>query len=81
MQASIKRSNWKNKPKKSYSVYEYKVKGLADKFKEEEFLTITGIQNEIEKVDKYRISQFIRPLIKAIEHFMKWNGLITIRPR
>jgi len=73
------------KPKKSYSVYEYKVKGLTDKFKEEELLKIAGIQNEIEKVDKYRISQLLRPLIKNNRAFyeVKWINYNknTIEPR
>ena len=34
-----------------YSVYEYKLKGLKDKFKEEELLKIDGIpQNKIVKI-------------------------------
>ena len=40
-----------------YSVYEYKLNGLKDKFKEEELLKVDGIpQNKIVKIEKFKIS-------------------------
>jgi len=73
------------KPKKMYSVYEYKVKGLTDRFKEEELLKIEGVQNEIEKIEKYRISQLIKPVIKNNKAYyeVKWINYKknTIEPR
>jgi hypothetical protein len=64
-------------PKKSYSVYEYKLKGLKDKFKEEELLKVDGIpQNKILKVNKFVISKLIKPLIKnnVAYYEVMWKG-------
>ena len=74
------------KPKKSYSVYEYKLKGLKDKFKEEELLKVDGNpQNKILKVNKFVISKLIKPLIKDDEAYyeVKWKGFkeTTTEPR
>ena len=45
------------KPKKSYSLYEYKLVEFKDRFKEEELLKIVGNpQNKIIKVNKFVIS-------------------------
>ena len=43
------------KPKKSYSVFEYKVEGFPDRFKEEEeLLKVVGEpQNKIMRVEKF----------------------------
>jgi hypothetical protein len=39
-----------------YSVYEYKLKGLKDKCKEEKLLKVDGIpQNKTVKIDKFEI--------------------------
>ena len=65
------------KPKKSYTVYEYKVEGLKDRFKEEELLKIVGDpQNKIEKVEKFVISKFIKPVIKDNREYyeVQWKG-------
>ena len=65
------------KPLKAYSVYEYKLKGLKDKFKEEELLKIQGEpQNKIIKVNKFVISQIVKPVIKnnVIHYEVKWKG-------
>jgi hypothetical protein len=65
------------KPQKSYSVYEYKLKGLKDKFKEEELLKVDGIpQNKILKLNKFVVSKLIKPLIKNNEAFYEvmWKG-------
>jgi len=49
------------KPKKSYSVYEYKLDEFKDRFKEEELLKIVGNpQNKIIKVNKFVISKLIK---------------------
>ena len=49
------------KPKKSYSVYEYKLDEFKDRFKEEELLKIVGNpQNNIIKVNKFVISKLIK---------------------
>ena len=74
------------KPKKSYSVYEYKLKGLKDKFKEEELLRVDGNpQNKILKVNKFVISKLIRPLIKNDKAYYEvmWKGYkeTTTEPR
>ena len=53
------------KPLKVNSVYEYKLKALKDKFKEEELLKADGIpKNKIVKIEKFEISKLIKPLIK-----------------
>ena len=65
------------KPKKSYTVYEYKVEGLKDRFKEEELLKIVGEpQNKIERVEKFVISKFIKPVIKDNREYyeVQWKG-------
>ena len=68
------------KPKKTYSVYKYKVEGLKDRFKEEELLKVVGDpQNKIEKVQKFVISKLIKPIIKDKKNIMKCNGKVTVR--
>ena len=65
------------KPKKSYSVYEYKVEGLKDRFKEEELLKVVGDpQNKIEKVQKFVISKLVKPVIKDNKEYyeVQWKG-------
>jgi len=53
------------KPKKSYSVYEYKVEGFPDRFKDEELLKVVGeLQNKIMRVEKFVISKLIKPVIQ-----------------
>jgi hypothetical protein len=74
------------KPLKAYSVYEYKLKGLKDKFKEEELLKVVGDpQNKIIKVNKFIISNLIKPVIKnnIIHYEVKWKGFkeTTLEPR
>jgi len=74
------------KPKKPYSVYEYKVEGLKDRFKEEELLKIVGEpQNKIQKVQKFVISKLIKPVIKDNKEYyeVQWKGYRerTLEPR
>ena len=74
------------KPKKSYSVYEYKVEGLKDRFKEEELLKVVGDpQNKIEKVQKFIISKLVKPVIKDNKEYyeVQWKGYreTTLEPR
>ena len=74
------------KPKKSYSVYEYKLNEFKDRFKEEELLKIVGNpQNKLLKVDKFVISKLLRPVIKDNkEHYeVQWKGYreTTFEPR
>ena len=71
---------------KSYSVYEYKLKGLNDKFKEEELLKVDeNPQNKIMNVDKFSISKIIKPVINdnVIYYEVKWKGYneTTLEPR
>jgi len=75
-----------NKPKKSYTVYEYKVEGLKDRFKEEELLKIVGDpQNKIEKVQIFVISKLVKPVIKDNKEYyeVQWKGYheTTFEPR
>jgi uncharacterized protein YoxC len=74
------------KPKKPYSVYEYKVEGLKDRFKEEELLKIVGDpQNKIQKVQKFVISKLVKPVIKDNKEYyeVQWKGYrdTTLEPR
>ena len=74
------------KPKKPYSVYEYKVEGLKDRFKEEELLKIIGEpQNKIQKVQKFVISKLVKPVIKDNKEYyeVQWKGYrdTTLEPR
>ena len=74
------------KPKKSYSVYEYKLEGLPDRFKEEELQKIVGDpQNRIEKVQTFTVSKLIKPVIKDNKEYyeVQWKGYRehTLEPR
>ena len=74
------------KPKKPYSVYEYKVECLKDRFKEEELLKIVGDpQNKIQKVQKFVISKLVKPVIKDNKEYyeVQWKGYrdTTLEPR
>ena len=65
------------KPKISYTVYEYKVQALKNRFKEEELLKIVGDpQNKIERVEKFVISKCIKPVIKDNNEYyeVQWKG-------
>jgi len=67
-------------------VYEYKLKGLNDKFKEEELLRVyENPQNKIMNVDKFSISKIIKPVINdnVIYYEVKWKGYneTTLEPR
>ena len=72
--------------KKSYTVYEYKVEGLKDRFKEEELLKVVGDpQNKIEQVQKFVISKLVKPVIKDNTEYyeVQWKGYreTTLEPR
>jgi len=74
------------KPKKTYSVYEYKVEGSKDRFKEEEILKVVGDpQNKIIKVNKFVISKLVKPVIQNNEAYyeVQWKGYreTTLKPR
>ena len=62
------------------------MKGLKDKFKEEELLRVDGNpQNKLLKVNKFVISKLIRPLIKDDKAYYEvmWKGYkeTTTEPR
>ena len=74
------------KPKKSYSVYEYKVEGFPDRFKDEELLKVVGeLQNKIMRVEKFVISKLIKPVIQnnKVYYEVKWKNHkeTTLEPR
>ena len=74
------------KPKKSCSVYEYKLDEFKDRFKEEELLKIVGNpQNKIIKVNKFVISKLIKPVIQDNREYyeVQWKGYRekTLEPR
>jgi len=69
------------KPKKSYSVYEYKLDEFKDRYKEEEeLLKIVGNpQNKIIKVNKFVISKLIKPVIQDNREYFKVYGRDTVK--
>ena len=76
------------KPRKSYqyTVYEYKLEGLPDIFKEEELLQIVGDpQNKIVKPTTFTVSKLIKPVIKDNKDYyeVQWKGYRehTLEPR
>ena len=89
------RQTWSNKiytiekvykPRKSYGVYEYKLKEFKDRFKEEELLRVyENPQNKIMDMDKFSISKLIKPVINDDQAYyeVKWKGYneTTLEPR
>ena len=74
------------KPQKSYGVYEYKLKGFKDKFKEEELLRINeNPQNKIMDMDKFSINKLLKPVMNddVVYNEVKWKGYseTTLEPR
>ena len=59
------------------SVYDYKLEGLPDRFKEEELQNIVSDpQNRIEKVQTFTVSKLIKPVIKDNKEYyeVQWKG-------
>ena len=74
------------KPKKAYSVYEYKLDAFKDRFKEEELLKIVGDpQNKIMRTIKFIVSKLIKPVIQNNKAYyeVQWKGYrdTTLEPR
>jgi hypothetical protein len=74
------------KPKTDYSVYEYKLEGLNERYLEEDLLKIAyPVMNTTSQPSFYRISRLVRPAIKNNKpHYeVKWVGYrqTTIEPR
>ena len=74
------------KPKKAYSVYEYKLDAFKDRFKEEELLKIVGDpQNKIMRTIKFVVSKLIKPVIQNNKAYyeVQWKGYrdTTLEPR
>jgi transposase InsO family protein len=74
------------KPKKAYSVYEYKLDAFKDRFKEEELLKIEGDpQNKIMRTIKFTVSKLIKPVIQNNKAYyeVQWKGYrdTTLEPR
>ena len=68
------------------SVYDYKLEGLPDRFKEEELQNIVSDpQNRIEKVQTFTVSKLIKPVIKDNKEYyeVQWKGYReqTLEPR
>ena len=68
------------------SVYDYKLEGLPDRFKEEELQNIVSDpQNRIEKVQTFNVSKLIKPVIKDNKEYyeVQWKGYReqTLEPR
>ena len=74
------------KPRKAYSVYEYKLDDFPDRFKEEELLKIVGDpQNKIMRTTKFTVSKLIKPGIQNNKAYyeVQWKGYreTTLEPR
>ena len=68
------------------SVYDYKLEGLPDRFKEEELQNIVSDpQNRIEKVQTFTVSKLIKLVIKDNKEYyeVQWKGYReqTLEPR
>mmetsp|Transcript_43609 Transcript_43609/g.55957 ORF Transcript_43609/g.55957 Transcript_43609/m.55957 type:complete len:104 (+) Transcript_43609:326-637(+) len=64
------------KPKKEFTVYEYKLKGLSKKFQEEDLQKISEVQNETDQPEMFKVSKIVQPLIKNNEAYYEvaWKG-------
>jgi len=64
------------KPKKEFTVYEYKLKGLSKKFKEQDLQKISEVQNETDQPEMFKVSKIVQPLIKNNEAYYEvaWKG-------
>ena len=65
------------KPKKEYSVYEYKLTDFSDKFMDEDLQKIDEVKNESNQEKFFKISKFGKPVIrKKTNLIMKSLGLV-----
>jgi hypothetical protein len=76
------------KPKKVYTVYEYKLKDVKERFKEEDLQLIKEVQNKTDQPEMFKVSKIVKPVIKNNEeHYeVAWKGYRkksdnTIEPR
>ena len=93
----MKSANWSDKiykiekvykPRKEFTVYEYKLEGLNKKFKEEDMQKVDEVENITDQPEMFKVSKLIKPLIKDNkEHYeVSWKGYRkksdnTIEPR
>ena len=74
------------KPKKEYSVFEYTVEGLSDRFMEEDLQKIGEVKNESNQEKFFRISKLVKPVIRNNKpHYevawVGYRGQNTVEPR
>jgi hypothetical protein len=64
------------KPKKEYSVYEYKLTDFSDKFMEEDLQKIDDVKNESNQEKFFKISKLVKPVIRKNKpHYeVAWVG-------
>lgn len=73
------------KPTKPYGAYEYKLKGLTKRYKEEQLQKIPEVQNKSSKPEIFEISNLIKPVVlKNKAHYeVSWKNYkdLTTEPR
>ena len=73
------------KPKNSYSAFQYKLKGLDTKYKNEDLQKIEFVDNATEKIKLYVVSKIIKPIVHNNKRYYEvlWKGYKkeTIEPR
>ena len=74
------------KPKKEYSVFEYTVEGLSDRFMEEDLQKIGEVKNESNQEKFFKISKLVKPVIRNNKpHYevawVGYRGQNTVEPR
>jgi hypothetical protein len=76
------------KPRTEFTVYEYKLKDLDKKFKEEDLQKVSEVQNKTDQPEMFKVSKIVQPMIKNNEpHYeVAWRGYRkksdnTVEPR
>lgn len=64
------------KPAKEYTVYEYKIKGLSTRYKEEDLQKVSVVHNKTNQPELHIVSKIIDPVVKDNKpHYkIKWKG-------
>ena len=55
------------KPRTEFTVYEYKLKDLDKKFKEEDLQKVSEVQNKTDQPEMFKVSKIVQPMIKNNE--------------
>ena len=69
------------KPQTEYTVYEYKLKGLTKRFKEEDLQHVSEVQNRTNQPELFDISKIVKPVVRNNKKHQKYNGKATRTPQ